>query len=310
MKLLKYYPLIVNLSNTVYYIYMRGYLSHLSAAKAWHIPYIEAVLGDEIVDNSQNEVTVFEQDQRFSINGKKVHSCKLDLPAGAVAVQNGMTVASPELLFLELACKLSIHRLILLGLQLCSHPPGQPSMAITTKQKISMFLGKTIGHRGRRKAERALKYVENGSASIMESVVYMILGLPHTLGGYGLEGVVFNHEIKLFGEARKRLGQSRCFADLYYKKAKLAVEYESFAYHNSPSEQGKDIMRADALERQGIKVMHLSTIQMYDRGACKSFAYNLAARLEKRTQIRARKFDEMHASLRNLLPDQKPSVKK
>ncbi len=283
-------------------------MSHLSAAKAWQIPYIEAVLGDEIAENSPDEITVFEQDQRFSINGKRVHSCKLDLPAGAVTVRDGMTVASPELLFLELANRLSIHRLILLGLQLCSHPQGQPSIAITTKQKLGAFLAKTAGHRGHRKAGSALKYVENGSASIMESVVYMILVLPHTLGGYGLEGAVFNHGIKLTGDARKRLGQNRCFADLYYKEEKLDVEYESFAYHSSPSEQSKDIIRADALERQGITVMHLCTKQIYDKNACKSFAYNLAKRLNMRMQIRAKKFDQMHALLRALLPDSKTSA--
>jgi hypothetical protein len=289
---------------------MKGYFSHLSAAKAWQIPYIEDVLGNEITDNTLDDITVFEQDQRFAINGKKVHSCKLDLPTGAVTVRNGMTVASPELLFLELAGRLSIHRLILLGLQLCSHPQGQPSNAITTKQKLGVFLAKTAGHRGHRKAERALKYVENGSASIMESVVYMILVLPHALGGYGLEGAVLNHEIKLFGESRKLLGQNRCFADLYYKEEKLDVEYESFAYHSSPSEQSKDIIRADALERQGISVMHLCTKQMYDSKACKSFAYNLASRLGKRINIRTNKFEEMHALLRALLPNQKLSVQK
>jgi hypothetical protein len=50
--------------NAVYHIHMKGFLSHLSAAKAWQIPYIEAVLGDEITDNAPNEITVFEQDQR------------------------------------------------------------------------------------------------------------------------------------------------------------------------------------------------------------------------------------------------------
>ena len=137
----------------------------------------------------------------------------------------------------------------------------------------------------------------------MESIAYMILALPHNLGGYGLGGSVFNHEIKLNNEARLRLGQNRCFADLYYKQAKLAVEYESFAYHNSPWDQGKDMMRSAILERQGINVMHLSTIQLYNKDACKDFAYNLAVRLGKRMQIRAKRFHEMHALLRELLPN-------
>ncbi len=285
---------------------MKEYLSHLSAAIMWDIPYLEAILGNKVIEIDAPDITVTEPNARLRSNGKKVHSCKLALPTGAVIARNGKTVASPELLFLELANKLSIHRLILLGLQLCSHPPGRPSEAITTKQQLNTFLSKTTGHRGHRKAIRAVKYVENGSASIMESIAYMILTLPYSLGGYGLNGAVFNYEIKLKNDARLRLGQNRCFTDLYYRHAKLAVEYESFAYHSSPSEQGKDVMRSAVLERQGVDVMRLSTIQLYDRDACSDFAYNLAARLGKRIQMNKKSFDDMHALMRALLPDEKP----
>lgn len=287
----------------MYYNPMKKHFSHFSAAEIWGIPNICAIIDFGIAEKGPADVTVSGQNERFRMNGKWVHSCGLALPPGAITFRNGRTVSSPELLFLELAGKLSIHQLILLGLQLCSYPPGLSTEAITSKQKLLRFLEKTSGHRGRRKALRAVKYVENGSASIMESIAYMILTLPHALGGYGLNGAVFNHEIKLKSVyARTRLGQSRCFADLYYKKAKLAVEYESFAYHSSPSEQGKDILRSAALERQGIDVMHFSTIQLYDIASCRDFAWNLAARLGKRMQIRSKAFDEMHKRLRAFLP--------
>ncbi|MDD4495866.1 MAG: hypothetical protein PHV32_16270 [Eubacteriales bacterium] len=281
---------------------MKGYLSYYSAALLWDIPFIEVILGCKTKETNSTHITVAKQDARFRYNDKKIHSCELALPEGAVTARNGVKVASPELLFLQMGSKLSIHQLTLLGLQLCSHPPGLPSMAITTKQKINTFLSKTSGHLGHRKALRALKYVENGSASIMESFAYMILTLPNELGGYGLKGAVFNHEIRLNTEVRTRLGQSRCFADLYYKQPKVAVEYESFAYHNNPSEQGKDFMRSAILERQGINVMHLTTIQLYDSDACRDFAYNLAARIGKRIRICTKKFDEMHSQIRALLP--------
>ena len=291
-----------------YNSYMKEYLSYFSAAAFWNIPYIEAVLGSEIAETDPVDFTVSERSARSQKKGQVVHLCEVALPVGAVISRNGKMVASPELMFLELSSKLNIRRLILLGLQLCSHPPGNPSGAITTKRKLKTFIMKTSGHRGHLKALRAVKYIEDGSASIMESMTYMILTLPHALGGYALDGAVFNHEIKLKDEASKRLGQKRCFTDLYYKPAKLAVEYESFAFHNSPLEQGKDAMRSATLERQGVEVMHLSTIQLYDKDACMDFAFNLASRLGKRIQIRARKFNEMHVLLRALLPAVKPAV--
>jgi len=287
---------------------MKEYLSYFSAAVFWNIPYLEAVLGSEIDGTNPVDFTVSERSARSQKKGRIIHLCELPLPAGAVISRNGTMVVSPELLFLQLASKLDIHRHILLGLQLCSHPPGNPVAAITTKQKLKAFLAKTPGHRGHRKALRTIKYIENGSASIMESLVYMILTLPYALGGYGLNGAIFNYEIKLKDEASKRLGQKRCFADLYYKSAKMAVEYESFAFHHSPIDQGKDMVRSAILERQGVEVMRLSTIQLYDQDACMDFAINLASRLGKRIQIRTKKFNQTHALLRTLLPVGKLAV--
>lgn len=287
---------------------MDGYLSYLSAAVLWDIPCIETVIGKKITEGDAEEITVSDYSARNNDDSKKVHLCTLDLPDNAVVFRNGREIASPELLFLEFASKLSIHRLILLGLQLCSHSQCDPSDAITTKQKLERFLAKTAGHWGQRKALRAVKYVENGSASIMESLAYMILRLPHNLGGYGLSGAVFNHEIKLTGEAKLRLGKDCCFVDLYYKHKKVGVEYDSYAFHSKPSELGKDAVRSSILRRKGINMMHLGTIQLYNRDACRDFAYNLAARLGKRIQIRTKKFDEMHTRLRQLLPDGKPEI--
>ncbi len=284
---------------------MKGYISNFAAARMWNIPFVETVIGYEISGIDAADITVTKYNARSRINGKKVHSTEFALPSGAVTNKEGRMVASPELLFLELASKLSLHRLILLGLQLCSHPPGLPSAAITTKKNLDIFIAKTAGYHGRKKALRAMKYVRDGSASIMESLAYMILGLPHVLGGYGLNGAVFNHEIRLLDEAKIRLGQNRCFVDLYYKQAKLGVEYESFTYHSSPMGHGKDAIRSAVLLRRGVYMMHLNTIQLYDRYACRDFAYNLATRLGRRIQIRTKKFDEMHTFLRELLPSEK-----
>lgn len=286
----------------LHYIHMKGHISHFSAAMMWNIPYIESVIGDDALGCDSSDITVNSYNARFRINGKKVRSTKLVLPEKSVKTLNGKRVSSPELLFLELANRLDIHRLILLGLQLCSHPPGNPSLAVTTKQKLEKFVSKTPGHRGHKKALRALKYIENGSASIMESLAYMILTLPYVLGGYGMRGAIFNYEVKLNNDMSIRLKQDRCFVDLYFKQAKVGVEYDSFAHHNRPSEQGKDSVRSAILGRQGIEILHMNTIQLYDKNACRDLAHNLAARLGKRIHIRTRKFEQMHNHLRTLLP--------
>ncbi|MDX9925415.1 MAG: hypothetical protein RBS48_11690 [Ignavibacteriaceae bacterium] len=281
---------------------MKDFISHYSAAKIWDIPYIETVFDSKILEMDTVDITIARRDERFSQRGVKLYLCQLPLPPSAVVLRNGQRVASPELVFLQLATKLSPLRHILLGLQLCSNPPGKPLAAISTKQKLKIFLTKTTGHRGNNRALQSLRYIEDGSASVMESLAHMILTLPHSLGGYGLKGAIFNHEIKLGNEGVLRLGKKRCFADLYYKSHKLAVEYESFAFHNSPLEQGRDIIRAAILEKQGVGVMRLSTLQLYDEDACMDFAINLASRLGKRIQIRTNGFKDNHKLIRELLP--------
>ena len=269
----------------------------------WDIPQKEAVFGYDISAAAATHITVCDHDERFKNNGRRAHSCVLPLPTGAVVFRNGKSVASPELLFLELANELSIHRLILLGLQLCSYPVGSPSKAITTKQNLVKFLEKTSGHRGHRKAMRAVKYIENGSASIMESLAFMILTLPSNLGGYGLNGAAFGYKFRLSDEERMQLLQNYCIVDMYYKHAKVAVEYDSFTHHSSPAEQGKDAIRAETLRKHGITVMHLSTIQLYNNVACRDFARSLSAKINKRIRMQSSKYDEMNGLLRELLPE-------
>ena len=92
---------------------MKEYLSHFSAARWWNIPYINEIVGSEATVANSADITVSEHNARIRKNGKRARSCELALPAGAITRRNGKWVASPELLFLELANKLSIHRLIL-----------------------------------------------------------------------------------------------------------------------------------------------------------------------------------------------------
>lgn len=238
--------------------------------------------------------------------GNKTHSCQLELPKSAIIKRGDIYVASPELVFLQLANQLSFHRLVLLGLQMCCHAVGNGSTSISTKRRLHFLLSKAKWHRGHRKAEKALRFIEDGSASLMESIAFMVLTLPHSFGGFGLSGACFNHEIILDEQASKQLGQKRCFADLFYSKEKVAVEYDSFEHHHTPSAQSKDLLRASALERQGIIVIRFGTYQLYKKEACEELALNLARRMGRRIRIRSKGFDSAHSELRKLLPTNKP----
>ncbi|MDR1797275.1 MAG: hypothetical protein LBR44_07555 [Clostridiales Family XIII bacterium] len=289
---------------------MKTYISHRSAAEYHQIPALDVVLpgaGAAARGAAAVDITYPERNRRFQAEGVRNHASGYPLPRGATIPGKHWDVASPELVFLQMATALDLQRLILLGLQLCSNPPGKAGEALSSKQRICAFLEKTPGYYGIRKAARAASFIENGSASVMESIAYMMLTLPHTLGGYGLGGATFNHEIALDRQASRRLGQNRCFVDLFFTRARLAVEYQSFAHHATAAEQGRDMVRAGILERMGIQVAPFSTIQLYDEAGCRDFAFNLARRLGRRIQIRTPRFETMHAALRSLLPTRSAS---
>lgn len=281
---------------------MKKYLSHISAAKYWDIPYLDKVITHDLFNSQTTEYTVTEPKKKYRVKGYKLHVCTQWLPEEAIVNRNDISVSSPELVFLQLATQLSFQRLILLGLQLCSHAPGRPSEAITSKKNLKNFLDKMPNYKGCRKAQKAVKFIENGSGSIMESIVFMILTMPNYLGGYALKGACFNHSITLMEDAGKRLNQRRFFLDIYYKKNKIAVEYDSYAHHSNPAELGRDSVRSALIERQGIKAMHMTTAQLYNVDACDDFAINLAKRLGKRINIRTEKYGIMKVLLRDLLP--------
>lgn len=281
---------------------MNTFISHASAAVYWKIPYIEKILRLNEDDFNLVHQTVSTRAKKYAKKGRRTHMCQMQLPRGGIIRREDILIASPELVFLELSSKISLHRLILLGLQLCSFPPGSPNKSISTKKKLQKFIEKTPGHTGSKNARRALKYIEDGSASLMESLTYMILCLPHALGGYGLGGAVFNHEVKLKKDAAHFLSQNRCFVDLYYRTEKIAVEYDSYSFHNSPEAQGRDAIRSEILHKMGFRMMHLQTIQLYNVKACDVFAINLSRHLGRRIRFRARQYEMMRDELRSLLP--------
>ncbi len=292
---------------------MKKYLSHFSAAYKLNIPNIDDVLGEKYTrlysNNQIVDITVPEPLTFYRKKGQRFHLCREELPRGAVNLIDGKFTASPELVFLQLSKELDIHRLIFLGLQMCSYPSGKPSNGVTTRQKLENFLNTTSGLNGHKKATKALKYINDGSASLMESLLYMILTLPNTLGGFGLIGAEFNQEIILTADAQRELKQKRCFADLYYSNRKIDIEYDSFTHHQTPHSQSKDLRREAALKNMGIDVLRIGTAQLYDENSCRNFAQILASAIGKRIRIRTERFQKMHCELRQLLPRRMSSLK-
>jgi hypothetical protein len=87
---------------------MNEYLSHFSAAEIWEVPCFEAILAPTIEKTNLVDITVSEHNKRFRKNGKLVHSCAIDLPAGTVTTRHERFVASPPAKILHITSRLGL----------------------------------------------------------------------------------------------------------------------------------------------------------------------------------------------------------
>lgn len=282
-----------------------SHLSHTSAAIQWEIPYLHTVLGypswEALIESQTlNHRCYYQRITRRVEKGEVRHVRSLALPKNSLRMVNGEVVSSPELVFLELSKELNFHQRVLLGIQLCSSSPND-TPPLTTTRKLKRFINACPYHGGYKVAVNALRYIVDNSWSIMESLLYMLLTLPNSYGGFGLTGAKLNQSIVL----PKKGGwqkTNKVFADLYWEAAKLVVEYDSIEFHNSALSWTRDSQRQVTLERNGFKSLSVTTAQIYSDNALAEVAQLIAKHLNKRIRIRTPKYVQQKAILRGMLP--------
>lgn len=212
------------------------------------------------------------------VNSKK-------LPPGALDDERG--VVTPPFMFVQLAETWDFYNLIILGCLLCSCPDGPRSQPLVQKKDLVSFAEAAVGIHGRRQALRALKYVKDRPASIMEVFVHMFLGLPNHLGGLGLKGGIFNYEVKLGLEGSNALRQKHCYIDYYFPDKKIGYEYQGGSHVGT---YDFDSARSVALERLGYKIIPITKSQLYDHNKRKQLFEYICAEHDLRFRIRTKKY--------------------
>jgi len=202
-------------------------------------------------------------------------------------------VSSPEFCFLQMASELSFVELALLGMELCglycidpdeAEGIGERTVPLTSTARLRAFLANNEGARGRRAAEVALQYIEDGSASPMESAIYLLLCLPVKRGGYALPRPKLNHRIDLDEDAAKLAGKSWCYGDLCWPDDHLDLEYLGEGSHEGRQNMLADRSRTLAIEEMGFEVVEITKEQACDLDAFDIIAKRVAKKLGKRLQ--------------------------
>ena len=245
-----------------------------------------------------------EPERRRIVKHVRRRICRVELPPYSfLRLGDDAYVPTPELTFLLMAHYLDVHELIALGMELCGHYRlvgastdnvlasnrtlyGQNPL--TTPRRIAALLDHAEGFHGLKLARRAFSYLVAGSASPMETALYMLLCLPRNLGGYGLPRPVLNVRRRVTVLAGSFTLSRTLVPDLFWPAAMLDVEYDSEEFHASTECLLKGARRTLALRSMNVEVISVTKDVVHDEdsfdGLVRLIAKALGVRLRRPTQ--------------------------
>lgn len=229
---------------------------------------------------------------------------KKDLWSAFVSFEptTGLYCSNPELVFLQLAQILPVKALVVVGCELCGtyaltldEGKGFANRSsLTTKAKLLAFLEEASGCRGVAVAKKAVPLIVENSASPMETYLVLRLTLPRRLGGFGLPQPIMNHKLKVSSVGD---GPQHYVCDLYWVRSKLAIEYDSTAFHTNEENVAYDSRRRVLLSELGVTVLSATRDQTLDEGKLTELARIAGKHLGVSVRCRSKKFLERRAVL-------------
>lgn len=275
-------------------------LSHVNGAVHAFVP------SRELVANTQRLVT---------------HLMSGPIPAGTfLDVGHGVCVSSPRATFVQLATRLDLLGLLMVGMELCGHYSrwalpvhelvvGGPLLdaenrnvtfklaPATSMALIGRYLDQGPGIRGAMGARTALRHLANHSASPMETAIYLQLCLPRRLGGYGLPHPVLNPALTISTPA----GRQTRYPDLYWQEPSIDVEYNSDYGHEGNWSRYRDSRREVMLVCAQVTVLPLTRPQLMDPDDFDQFARGLRRLLGVRGRPLPADWGSMRTEMRHRL---------
>lgn len=234
----------------------------------------------------------------------KYRVCSASLPKNSIyKISENIMCVCPELMLIQLSSILSWEQLALISMEMC----GSYSFDVKTnefiknlKPQTSLSKIKTYVHNFEKLNQRypniksvhkVLQTTNNGSASPMESRLYIRLCGERKDGFYGCTGLELNKPIQLSNKASKIAGQKVVVVDILCKKSKVAIEYNSAQYHENSIQGQKDSRRRDALVLDGWKVISITPEQFYDEDTFHVIAIQILKSLGQNSRIRSKNFE-------------------
>lgn len=270
---------------------------------------IEALLRDEFPFLSE-PVHVLVPDAASRPKGARVrsHIRPAQLPRNSfIQIGEDMFACRPELSFIQRANGQSLAREILDGLELCGayrrsvgdRPTRYQVYPLTNIADLTSFVSKAGSVYGVVAARQALRYIDNGSESPMESILVVLFCLPVRLGGYGLPLPNLNFRVPTSDFAKRTTGRNSFRCDLLWPEAKLAVEYDGYENHNKLEDRSSDGSRHAALVGMGFQTIRITRENVKNVKDLDAIAASIAKKLGMRVQPTKRNWSAKKDQLRN-----------
>lgn len=219
---------------------------------------------DKNFNNQKLHILLYDKNLNRKSNAFIYHTAKKSIVKKShLNIGSKIKCCCPELMLIQLSCVLQFENLCLLILEMCgtySIDEEQCNFVseirpITTIEKIYNF---TLRYKnaipyakGTKNVLQALKFLKDGSASPMESRLFIKLCGPRTKGFYGCKNLKFNRKIDISIAAQKIAGQNLIIPDIVNLEHKVAIEYDSSKFHENIQQGQKDKRRRDALVYDG-----------------------------------------------------------
>lgn len=177
-----------------------------------------------------------------------------------VRVGARLYVSTPEFLALQMARTLSLAELLAFLYELCGfyavrhwgYDAAIRCRPASSEKLLRSFVGRMDGAPGVKGLRRALRFVRDGSGSPMETVMVLLLCLPHKLGGYGIPFPAMNGAVDIPEDLQGALGGRQFFCDAYWRDRRFALEYDGRLYHEGSERVHRDYVRANGLRALGV----------------------------------------------------------
>lgn len=215
-------------------------------------------------------------------------------------------VIGPELLFVQLAQRLSPAALLAVGHELCGtyrlgiEPEDAPIydvQPLTSVSELKSHAQRARGIRRRPKALQAIQRLADSSASPAETALSIMFRLPYRHGGYCLGKPLLNHEIALDPTAERLFSRSSIKPDFYWPEAKHPAEYDGALYHSSREQAEYDERRRNAYAAMGMNVVVFATRHLYNLDLLDEMAQAVC----KNISLRSREFPVDYSIRHNAL---------